>query len=171
LLEQYYIGLLSVMLDDTVRATESLAGLRTNAPRRARLLAAALQAAIDRHRGNLPAAVVALEGFLGARAERERLLEISNQHWGLAERFALAEMLLAMGRDSAADDVYQSFVRPWDAPFIAAARYRRGQIAQRSGDTARARFHYQRAARMWSDNEDLRRRALGALERLTAPAR
>lgn len=173
-MREYLVGRLSLRLGDTAQARASLAALSARRDD-GRHLGIALRGAIHRHEGRPAAALADFEQLLAARNGRGAMLQISNQHIGSGERFAAAEILLAMRRDSAALELYQSFVRPWDVPFIPAAHLRRGEIFERRGELAQARFHYERAARLWTEADStlalLPARARQALERIPAPAR
>lgn len=167
---QYLLGLLSARLGDTVRARRVLGELAisgdTLLERVAQNLADGLSAEISRTSGNPAAALAPLEriskGVLGA----QRLLA----HWSTRERFLLADVLVALGRDEEALPWYASFRSYYDLVYMAPAHFRQAEIYERMGNAERARFHYGRFIDLWKDcDPELRPlvdRARQALERL-----
>ena len=151
-LEHYLLGLLSLRLGETDRARRYLDSLTavTDAKRQgpARDLARTLRAELARARGDVAGALDALEGFG---------FDYSNPgphtlaRWGVRERFLHAELLHALGRDEEALAWYDSFVGPYDLPYLAPAHLRRAQIYKKLGNQERARFHYQRFLALWKN--------------------
>jgi len=66
-------------------------------------------------------------------------------------RFAYAEALVALDRDADALPWYESFIGPYDTPFLAIAQLRQAQIHERAGRRARAAECYRRSLRLWRD--------------------
>ena len=165
----YLLGLLSARLGDTSDVATQLAALEGHvalAPA-SRALALALRGAAARARGDTAAALAALQAFplnpiLGPGAVVA--------HWGVAERFAHAELLLARGQDADAAMLYDSFHSLYDLPFAAASHLRLGEIMERRGDLPSARFHYGRVIAWYQDPDSefrpLRDRARAALTRI-----
>jgi len=127
-----------------------------------------LRAELARARGDRQQALVELESI--------RFLESPTAlfglaHFGMRERFLHAEMLTALGRDAEALSWYESLGQVWDLPYVAAAHLRRGEIFERRGDQARARFHYSRAASLWQgcdpEFQPLLARARDGLQRVS----
>ena len=151
-LQHYLLGLLSLRLGETQavhRYLDSLMAVRD--PKRAQPahdLARTLRAELARARGDIPAALQELEGFG---------LDYSNPgphtlaRWGVRERFLHGELLHALGRDEEALAWYDSFVGPYDLPYLAPAHLRRAQIYKRLGNTERAQFHYRRFLALWKN--------------------
>jgi DNA-binding SARP family transcriptional activator/TolB-like protein len=167
------IARLSVRLGDSATADRYLARLSGAADAAGgRQMAAAVRAAMARARGDLPGALEALRAF---RYDAPPGGLTALGHWGVGERFALAEVLLALGRDAEALPLYESFNGAYDLPFGAAAHLRRGEIYERRGDAARARFHYGRMVSMWRSSSpeyrELLARGQQALVRLAGRER
>lgn len=148
----YLLGLLNARLGDTLRALDYQHQLRVSGSgtgagaERTRSFVAAIAAAVARAAGDPARAIRALDGFDGS-------LWPQFPHWGIHERFLLAESLHALGRDDEALPVYESFVSTYDVPWIAPAHFRRGEIQERRGNPLQARFHYARFARLWKDGD------------------
>jgi len=142
----YLLGLLSVRLGDTAAAGRAVALLRaTSDPDRAALaagLSLGVLAELARARGDLAGALRALDGF-------PFTLEARLSHWGIRERFLMAELLRALGRHAEALPWYDSFGVTWDLPWVAPAHFRSGEIQERLGNPERAAFHYARALDLW----------------------
>lgn len=148
--QAYLVGLLSARLGDTTAANRSLAtfnasgdGLHAAA---ARELGHALRAELARTRGDYSRALDELARFtFDVSAPGIPLVA----HWGERERFLRAELLHALKRDDEALPWYDSFLGAYDAPYIAASHFRRGEIYEKRGDRERARFHYTRFVSLW----------------------
>ncbi|HTY04894.1 MAG TPA: BTAD domain-containing putative transcriptional regulator [Gemmatimonadales bacterium] len=151
-MQHYLLGLLSLRLGETAAARrylDSLTAVRD--PKRqgpARDLARTLRAELARARGDLSGALEELEGFP---------FDMSNPgphslaRWGVRERFLHGELLHALGRDEEALAWYDSFVGPYDLPYLAPAHLRRAQIYKKLGNAERARFHYRRFLALWKN--------------------
>jgi tetratricopeptide (TPR) repeat protein len=170
----YLLGLLSERLGDSSAARRSAAELdAARGPGQAgpaRDLARALRAEIARSSGDPAGALAQIESFPVGPIT----VQLAVSHWGVRERFLHAEVLHALGRDDEALRWYDSFLGPWDIPWIAAAHYRRGQIQAQLGHREHARFHYSRFVRLWKDCDPEFRplvdQATRALAQLDAPA-
>jgi tetratricopeptide (TPR) repeat protein len=151
-MQAYLAGLLSVRLGDRPGAEASIAQLAAGGDggraQLAAMLASALRAELKRSRGDVRGALAELDGFdLMPAVGRLRL----PLHWGVRERFLRAELLLALGRDDEAAQLYDSFESVYDAAYLAPAHLRRAQIHARHGELEQARFHYGRFLSMWRD--------------------
>lgn len=164
----YLLGLLSTRLGDEVGADRyagQLESVRGHRAAPARELAHALRAEIARSKGDLPQALAHLDQFhIDAAGPGIRGIA----RWGVRERFLRAEVLHAQGRDDEALAVYDSFLGFYDLPWIAATHLRRGEILEKKGEQERARFHYARAARLWSGCDEPLRPLVARAERLGA---
>jgi DNA-binding SARP family transcriptional activator/TolB-like protein len=147
-IQAYLIGLLSARLGDTSQVRGQLTRLEavrdSGRVEVGRDLAHALKAELAWAAGN-PA---------GAQAELERFsfrLRLDVGHWGMHERFLMAELLRTLGRHEEALDWYLSFPAGFDQPWVAPAHLRAAQIYQRLGNRERATFHYTRFVRLWKD--------------------
>lgn len=171
----YLAGLLAVRLGDTAAAASHLASMTAPRPVTdgAADLAQALRAAMARARGDHAAALAALRQFRLDAFGDGVIPALRIAHWGMAERYALAETLQALGRHDEALELFASFFGVWDLAFASLAQLRRGEIYEQRGDVGRARFHLQRAAAMLADAEPdfqpLLLRARAGLARLPNP--
>ncbi|HWA58201.1 MAG TPA: hypothetical protein VG692_13160, partial [Gemmatimonadales bacterium] len=110
----------------------------------------ALRAELARQRGRLTEALAEIQKCdLGTTA----WYITTNPHWGVRERFLMAEILRALGRDAEALDVYESFVGQWDTPYMAPAHRAAAAIYARRGDIERAAFHEGRYRGLWGTRE------------------
>jgi len=145
----YLLGLLSVRLGDTADANRHLGELSARRDDESVAVSAALthglRAELARARGDFRRALVELEAFHAASAETAWY---PLGHWGQHERFLHGEVLLALGRDDEALPWYDTFTL-FDLPYFAPADLRRGEIYERQGNRARARFYFGRAALIW----------------------
>jgi len=151
-MQSYLAGLLSVRLGELATA-EAIATRLAGAPggdrdRPGRMLAKTLRAELARSRGDTRRALAELDGFEIAPAGGRLLLPL---HWGVRERFLRAELLVALGRDDEAADLYDSIESAYDLPYLALAHFRRAQIHARQHEVAQARFHYGRFLSLWKD--------------------
>jgi DNA-binding SARP family transcriptional activator/tetratricopeptide (TPR) repeat protein len=71
-------------------------------------------------------------------------------HWGMAERFMMADLLAGAGRREQALEWYLSYPAGFDEPWVAPAHLRNAQLYEQIGNLERARFHYGRFIRLWS---------------------
>jgi len=147
-IQAYLIGLLSARLGDTTQVRAQLTRLEaardSGRIEVARDLVHALKAEQAWAAGN-PAQ---------AQAELARFsfqIKADVGHWGMHERFLMAELLRALGRNEEALDWYLSFPAGFDEPWVAPAHLRAAQIYQRLGNRDRAAFHYTRFIRLWKD--------------------
>jgi DNA-binding SARP family transcriptional activator/TolB-like protein len=149
----YLDGLLAVRTGDTASAARQLAALRHTRADGADDLAAALQAAQARARGDLPAALAHLARFRLDALSDGVIPTLLVSHWGTAERFAKAEALAALGRYDEALALYASYHGGWDAGFASVATLRRAELLERAGDSAAASHYFTRAAGMLAEAE------------------
>lgn len=145
-MRDYLVGLLSVRLDDTAVVARSLAMLARSPSPGLMRMAAALRAAQARRRGDLRGALAELLRFGPIEEAAPSSLPA---HWGIAERFAYADVLFALGQPGEALPLFESFHGPHDGPFAALAHLRAGETAERLGDMEHARLHYGRAVSLW----------------------
>jgi tetratricopeptide (TPR) repeat protein len=147
-MQAYLLGLLSARLGDTTqvraRIAELLAARGSGRVEVAQGLAHTLKAELAWASGDPARARVELERFPFGT-----YLEVG--HWGMHERFLMAELLHALGRDEEALDWYLSYPAGYDQPWVAPAHLRAAQIYQRLGNRERAAFHYTRFVRLWED--------------------
>lgn len=147
-MQAYLLGLLSARLGDTAQVRTQLRTLE--AVRSSDRLEAA--------RGFVHSLRAELAWLAGdpasARAELDQFtfgLPYDVGHWGMHERFLMAELLRALGRDEDALEWYLSFPAGWDQLWVAPAHLRAAQIYQRQRNRERATFHYTRFIRLWRD--------------------
>ncbi len=144
----YLLGLLSARLGDTAqvraRLAELLAVRGSGRVEVAQGLAHTLKAELAWAAGDPARARVELERF-----PFHISLEVG--HWGMHERFLMAELLQALGREDEALDWYLSYPAGYDQPWVAPAHLRAAEIYQRLGNRERAEFHYARFVRLWED--------------------
>jgi DNA-binding SARP family transcriptional activator/TolB-like protein len=168
----YLLALLSLRLGDQVRVEAEGRALHAVAdragPHDGAVLESALRAERLRAAGKPEAALTELGRVPFA------VTAASFGHLATRERFALAELLHALGRDDEALAVYDAMQAYSDLPFMATARWRQAQIHERAGRRERAIFNYQRVTQMWRDADPpFQPRvadARAALERLGATA-
>jgi serine/threonine-protein kinase len=171
----YLLGRLSARLDEydaALRHAEELE--RMEAPATAgtisRDLAQAVRAHIFWSRGDTARALAALEA--APREVPRQRLWTSPFFAEPQERFLLAELLEARGRDDEALAWYGTFGVPsvYDVFHLAPSYFRRAQIYERLGKLEEARHHYARFVELWQDADpelqpqvEAARRALQAL--------
>jgi hypothetical protein len=146
-MQAYLLGLLSARLGDTMQVHAQLTVLEAvrggGRVEIAQSFAHTLRAELAWAAGDPARARVELQRF-SIRPFREV------GHWGMHERFLMAELLSALGRQDEALDWYLSFPAGFDQPWVAPAHLRTAQIYQRLGNSERARFHYRRFLSLWS---------------------
>ena len=144
----YLLGLLSARLGDTAQVRARLAELLAvrggGRVEVAQGFAHTLKAELAWAAGDPARARVELERF-----PFRWFVEVG--HWGMHERFLMAELLSALGRHEEALDWYLSYPAGYDQPWVAPAHLRAAQIYQRLGNRERAAFHYTRFVRLWED--------------------
>ncbi len=147
----YLLGLLSARLGDTTGARNRLRDLSlrgdTLLERVGRNLADGLSAEISRTTGHAARALATVERIPKGRLGAGRLLA----HWSTRERFLLAELLVALGREEEALPWYASFRSYYDGLYMAPAHFRQGEIYERLGNGERALHHYGRFITLWRD--------------------
>ena len=148
----YLVGLLSARMQDTMATNRALSILDASGDGQhaatARDLGHALRAEIARTRREYGRALEELARFtFDVSAPGDPLIA----HWGVRERFLRAELLHALNRDAEALPLYNSFMGTYDAPYMAAAHFRQGEIHERLGNRERAVFHYGRVVSLWRD--------------------
>jgi DNA-binding SARP family transcriptional activator/TolB-like protein len=149
--QRYLDGLLSVRLGDQRAAAQAASALEvagTEGSREERaMLAHALRAEIAHAAGDDRRALAELDQFdLGPPNWIALPL-----HWGTRVRLLRAEVLLALGRDGEAADLYASIISTFDAPYVALAHLRRARVHARHVEPEQARFHYGRFLSLWMD--------------------
>jgi len=145
-LQAYLTGLLSARLGDTAQVRVQLVALDgmhgSGQGHVARDLSNVLRAELARAAGDPARAKATLEQFSFGLNPRFG-------HWGMHERFLMAELLQELGRDDDALEWFLSFPAGWDQPWVAPAHLRAAQIYQRQGNRERAAFHYTRFINLW----------------------
>jgi len=145
-MQAYLTGVLSARLGDTARVRAQLVvleAIRGNEQATiARDLASVLRAELAWAANDPARAKASLERFSFG-------LNPKYGHWGMHERFLMAELLQALGRNDEALEWYLSFPAGWDQPWVAPAHLRAAQIYQREGSRERATFHYTRFINLW----------------------
>lgn len=149
LMRSHLLALLSRRLDDE-QAARQYAAARREAGTGSQAALAAMLDATDR-----------ADAARAAGRPAEALAELDRWPFGITAhlpararegaRFAYAEALVALARDTDALPWYESFVGPYDTPFIAIAQLRQAQIHERAGRRARAAECYRRTLRLWRD--------------------
>lgn len=170
----YLQGLASVRLGETQSALAFAASLEA-------LTAAEADTAMARRMARvLRAEVAGAEGnpdealrLLGPPRLTESVLHVADHQSWTHERWLRAGLLVELGRDDEALQIYDSFPSPLglDLAFAAPAHERRGEIYLHRGDSERAAWHFTRAAGYWRDADaPLRARAASLMRSVAAGA-
>ncbi|MCG8605610.1 hypothetical protein MJD09_11510, partial [bacterium] len=156
ILKSYFLGRLSVHLDDTSDANQKATYLHQLVPppsvrSLADDLALSIKAQIYRRQGRTAEALTALEQ---SKMETWYGQTMASPYFSQAyERFARAELLVALGRDNEALHWYSYLAETsiFELVYLPIAHLRRAEIHERMGQQAKAVEQYRRFIDLWKN--------------------